>query len=82
MRAVAFIFARGGSKGLPGKNIRPLNGKPLIVWSIEQALCVKRIDRVIVSTDSDEIAELARQYGAEVPLCDLPNWRVITALNG
>jgi len=67
MKAVAFIFARGGSKGLPGKNIRPLNGKPLIAWSIEHALSVKRIDRVIVSTDSDEIAELARQYGAEVP---------------
>jgi CMP-N-acetylneuraminic acid synthetase len=67
MRVVAFIFARGGSKGLPGKNIRPLNGKPLIAWSIEHALAVKRIDRVIVSTDSDEIAELARQYGAEVP---------------
>ena len=67
MKATAFIFARGGSKGLPGKNIRPLNGKPLIVWSIEHALAVKRIVRVIVSTDSDEIAELARQYGAEVP---------------
>jgi CMP-N-acetylneuraminic acid synthetase len=67
MKAVAFIFARGGSKGLPGKNIRPLNCKPLIAWSIEHALAVKRIDRVIVSTDSDEIAELARQYGAEVP---------------
>jgi CMP-N-acetylneuraminic acid synthetase len=67
MKAVAFIFARGGSKGLPGKNIRSLNGKPLIVWSIEHALAVKRIKRVIVSTDSDEIAELARQYGAEVP---------------
>lgn len=67
MKAVAFIFARGGSKGLPGKNIRPLNGKPLIVWSIEHALAVKRINRVIVSTDSDEIAELARHHGAEVP---------------
>ena len=67
MIAVAFIFARGGSKGLPGKNIRPLGGKPLIAWSIEHALTVKRIKRVIVSTDSDEIAELARQHGAEVP---------------
>ena len=67
MKAVAFIFARGGSKGLPRKNIRPLNGKPLIVWSIEHVLAVKRINRVIVSTDSDEIAELARQHGAEVP---------------
>ena len=67
MKAIAFIFARGGSKGLPGKNIRPLNGKPLIAWSIEHALAVKRIDRVIVSTDSYEIAEIAREYGAEVP---------------
>jgi N-acylneuraminate cytidylyltransferase len=63
----AFIFARGGSKGLPGKNIRPLGGKPLIAWSIEHAFSVKEIDRVIVSTDSEEIAALARQYGAEVP---------------
>ena len=67
MSTVAFIFARGGSKGLPGKNIRPLAEKPLIAWSIEHALSVKRIDKVIVSTDSEEIAEVARQYGAEVP---------------
>jgi N-acylneuraminate cytidylyltransferase len=67
MSVVAFIFARGGSKGLPGKNIRLLNGKPLIAWSIEHALNVKRIDRVIVSTDSEEIAKVAKQYGAEVP---------------
>ena len=52
MKAIAFIFARGGSKGLPGKNIRLLSGKPLIAWSIEQALAVKRIEQVIVSTDS------------------------------
>jgi CMP-N-acetylneuraminic acid synthetase len=67
MKAIAFIFARGGSKGLPGKNIRLLGGKPLIAWSIEHALAVKRIERVIVSTDSEEIAAVARQYGAEVP---------------
>jgi CMP-N-acetylneuraminic acid synthetase len=67
MKAVAFIFARGGSKGLPGKNIRSLGGKPLIAWSIEHALAVKRIERVIVSTDSEEIAEIARVHGAEVP---------------
>jgi CMP-N-acetylneuraminic acid synthetase len=67
MKATAFIFARGGSKGLPGKNIRPLGGKPLIAWSIEHALAVKRIGRVIVSTDSEEIAAAAREYGAEVP---------------
>ena len=67
MKAIGFIFARGGSKGLPGKNIRPLAGKPLIAWSIEHALAVDRISRVIVSTDSEEIAVVAREYGAEVP---------------
>ena len=82
MKATAFIFARGGSKGLPGKNIRPLGGKPLIAWSIEHALAVKRIERVIVSTDSEEIAAVARDYGAEVPFIrpaelaqdDSPEW--------
>lgn len=67
MKAIAFIFARGGSKGLPGKNIRPLDGKPLIAWSIEHAKTVKRIGRIIVSTDSHEIADVAVQFGAEVP---------------
>lgn len=67
MKAIAFIFARGGSKGLPGKNIRSLGGKPLLAWAIEHALAVKRITRVIVSTDSDEIADVARAHGAEVP---------------
>lgn len=67
MNAVAFIFARGGSKGLPGKNLRPLGGKPLIAWSIEQSFTVPRIERVIVSTDSAEIAAVAIKYGAEVP---------------
>jgi CMP-N-acetylneuraminic acid synthetase len=82
MKATAFIFARGGSKGLPGKNIRLLGGKPLIAWSIEHALAVKRIERVIVSTDSEEIAAVAREYGAEVPFIrptelardDSPEW--------
>ena len=67
MEIVAFIFARGGSKGLPGKNIRVLGGKPLIAWSIEQELKVKQINRVIVSTDSEDIAAVALDYGAEVP---------------
>ena len=67
MDSVAFIFARGGSKGLPGKNIRSLMGKPLIAWAIEHALAVKSIRRVIVSTDSEQIANLAIKYGAEVP---------------
>jgi CMP-N-acetylneuraminic acid synthetase len=63
----ALICARGGSKGLPGKNVRPLAGKPLIAWAIEQALAVERVDRVIVSTDSNEIAQVAKEYGADVP---------------
>ena len=67
MSIVGFIFARGGSKGLPGKNIRPFCGKPLIAWSIDHARAVSRIDRVIVSTDSHEIAEVALAAGAEVP---------------
>jgi CMP-N-acetylneuraminic acid synthetase len=67
MNIVALICARGGSKGLPGKNIRPLAGVPLIAWSIRQARAVPRIGRVIVSTDSAEIAAIARDAGAEVP---------------
>lgn len=64
---VAFVFARGGSKGLPGKNLRILAGKPLIAHAIEHALAVSQIDRVIVSTDSPDIASVARDFGAEVP---------------
>lgn len=67
MNTIAFIFARGGSKGLPGKNIRPFAGKPLIAWAIEQAKAVRRIHRVIVSTDAQDIANVAMEYGADVP---------------
>ena len=82
MDLITFIFARGGSKGLPGKNIRPLAGKPLIAWSIEQALAVARVKRVIVSTDSAEIAAVAVDHGAQVPFLrppelardDSPEW--------
>jgi len=63
----AFIFARGGSKGLPGKNIKPLAGKPLIGWAIEQALAVPQIGRVIVSTDDPAISDVAKAFGALVP---------------
>ena len=66
-KILALIPARGGSKGLPRKNIKPLLGKPLIAWTIEQALNSKYIDRVIVSTDDLEIAEISKKYGAEVP---------------
>ena len=61
------ICARGGSAGVPGKNIRPLCGKPLIAWTIAQALESGLADRIFVSTDSPEIAEVARGCGAEVP---------------
>jgi len=61
------IGARGGSKGLAGKNIRPMLGKPLIAWSIEHARRCPEITRVVVSTDSPAIAEVARAHGAEVP---------------
>ncbi len=63
---LAVIPARGGSKGLPGKNIKSICGKPLIAWSIEAALDAKEIDRVVVSTDSEEIADVARNFGADV----------------
>lgn len=63
----AFIFARGGSKGVPRKNVRPFNGTPMIGLAIKCALASKRISRVVVSTDDDEIAEVARAFGAEVP---------------
>lgn len=64
---VAVIPARGGSKSIPRKNIKLLGGVPLIAYSIEAALTAKSIDRVIVSTDDEEIASIARTYGAEVP---------------
>ena len=67
MKYLAIIPARGGSKGLPRKNLIDLGGKPLIAWSIEQALATPSIDKVVVSTDSIEIAEVAKAHGAEVP---------------
>lgn len=64
---LAIIPARGGSKRIPRKNIKPFCGKPMIAWSIEAALQSACFDRVIVSTDDIEIAEVARRHGAEVP---------------
>lgn len=66
-RVLAIIPARGGSKGLPGKNIKDLRSKPLIAWSIEQAKSCSDIDRIVVSTDDEEIAKVAKKYSAEVP---------------
>lgn len=62
----AFIFARGGSKGLPKKNVLPIAGMPMLAHSIKIAHKLRAVDRVYVSTDCDEIASIARQYGAEV----------------
>lgn len=67
MNCTAFIFARGGSKGVPRKNIKLLGGKPLIAHSIDVALQVKTIQRVVVSTDDPEIADIAKSFGADVP---------------
>ena len=66
MQTVAIIPARGGSKGLERKNIHPVAGKPLLAWSVLQALDSKHVDRVFVTTDDLSIAEVARAYGAEV----------------
>lgn len=67
MKVLAVIPARGGSKGIPYKNIAPLGGRPLLAWTIEAALKAVGVDRVVVSTDDARIAEVARAKGAEVP---------------
>ena len=64
---LAIIPARGGSKGVPRKNIRMLAGKPLVAWTIESAQRASCIDRLIVSTDDEEIADISKSYGADVP---------------
>ena len=67
MRFLSIIPARGGSKGIPGKNITPLCGKPLIGWTIEASLESTYVERTIVSTDDEVIASISRNFGAEVP---------------
>lgn len=67
MRVLGLITARGGSKGIPGKNIKVLGHQPLIAYVIQDGLQAKLVDKVIVSTDAEEIAEVAKQYGAEIP---------------
>jgi CMP-N,N'-diacetyllegionaminic acid synthase len=69
---LALITARGGSKSVPKKNIRLVAGKPLIAWTIEAAKSCKNLDRVVVSTDDEEIAQTAREWGAEVPFTRPP----------
>ena len=66
-RVLGVITARGGSKSVPRKNVLELGGKPLLAWTIEAARASRRLDRVILSTDDDEIATIGRDQGAEVP---------------
>jgi len=65
-KVVAIIIARGGSKSIPRKNVLPLKGKPLVAWPIDLAKTIERVDRVIISTDDDEIMEISKKHGAEV----------------
>jgi N-acylneuraminate cytidylyltransferase len=67
LETLAIIPARGGSKGIPRKNLRELHGRPLIEWTIRSALAAKRLGRVVVSTDDGEITEVSRRAGADVP---------------
>jgi CMP-N,N'-diacetyllegionaminic acid synthase len=67
MNTLGVITARGGSKGLPGKNIKELGGKPLLAWSIEAAQKSKQLDRLILSTEDEEIANVGRKYNIDVP---------------
>lgn len=66
-KVLGVITARGGSRGVPGKNIRVVGGKPLIAWTIEAAQASKYLDRLILSSDDDAIIEVAKTYGCEVP---------------
>ncbi len=67
MKSIAIITARGGSKRIPRKNIKEFLGKPIIAYTIEAAIASNMFDQVMVSTDDDEIAEIAKKYGAQVP---------------
>lgn len=72
MRILGIVTARGGSKGLPGKNLRPLCGKPLLQYTAEAALAAKKLMRVVLSTEDEEIATLGRRCGLEVPFLRPP----------
>lgn len=67
MRVLGIVPARGGSKGIPGKNVRLLGGKPLLAWTAEAALAARRLSRVVLTTDDERIAEVGRGCGLEVP---------------
>ena len=79
MKNIAIIPARSGSKGLKDKNIRDLNGRPLLAWTIDAAVCSGEFDEIMVSTDSEAYAETARRYGADVPFLRSPATATDTA---
>ena len=75
---VAIIPARGGSKRIPRKNVRPFCGKPMLAWSIEALRDSGSVEQIVVSTDDAEIAAVARSLGAEVPFTRPPRWPTTT----
>lgn len=81
LKILALVTARSGSKGVPGKNIRHINGKPMMAYSIEHALASKYINRVILTTDSEEYAAIGREYGAETPFIRPAEYATDTALD-
>lgn len=76
-KVLCTICARGGSKGIKNKNIKVINGKPLIAYTIEQAKDSKLFEHIVISTDSDDIAKIAKEYGAEVFLKEAQKWQAI-----
>ena len=82
MKFHSVIFARGGSKGLPRKNLLELCGKPLIGWAVEQARAVPMIDRVIVSTDCEKSLLLLEHMAQRFRSCVPKNWQTIRLQNG
>ncbi|MEC5396313.1 acylneuraminate cytidylyltransferase family protein [Uliginosibacterium sp. H1] len=79
LRVLGLITARGGSKGLPGKNIRMLRGKPLLAWTADVAKASVYLDALVLSTDSEEIAEVGRRHGVSVPFLRPPELASDTA---
>lgn len=77
MNVLGLIPARGGSKRVPGKNMRMLGGKPLIAWTIEAAICAGSLDRVVVSSEDEDILVTAQEWGAEI--IDRPAWLASSA---
>lgn len=80
MQVLGIVGARSGSKGYPGKNARPLNGRPLLSWAITNAKRARLVDRVLLSTDSEEYAAIGRQFGADAPFLRPPEFASDTSI--